>query len=231
MKFCSNCGEKINDEEKICPSCGTPVEEEGGKKESPKFSFSDLIQYAKTHIPVVAGIAAAVILVVVLIAVFSGGGPESVAEDYVKSLLNPQKADSYMLINTETRFKNNAEDQDLELNEFLEDSYDVESMKEYWKEQEEDMLDALEDECGKNPKVKIQRVKDADEYTSKEMKEFTEEWEEDLDEYEIDVADIKTVVDVEIKFRAEGKDDHTDYTTMTLTLVKYKGDWKILDAN
>lgn len=230
MKYCLKCGAQLNDEEKFCASCGASVEEEGGAKK--KVSADGVVQYVKSHIPLVAGIAVAVVLVVVvLISVLAGGGPEGVAKDYVKSLLNPQKADSFMLVNTETRFKAYAEEEEVELNEFLEDSYDVESMKEYWSEQKEDTLDSLEDECGKNPKVKIQRVKDADEYTSKEMKEFAEEWEEDLDEYDINVDDIKTVVDVEIKFRAEGKDDHTDYVTMTITLVKYKGDWKILDTN
>jgi len=44
VKYCTNCGEKLNEEDAFCPSCGTSVhaDESAPKKRRPLFSSDDL---------------------------------------------------------------------------------------------------------------------------------------------------------------------------------------------
>ena len=143
---------------------------------------------------------------------------------------NLKKADGYCLITTETRLERTAKNYDMTLDEYLDREYDCDSMKEYWKEAEEDAKDALEDLYGKHVEVKTEKVRKVSKYTNSQLKSFKENREYTFDTYDLDVDKADAVTEITIQAQIEGSDDSDQYE-FTVIVVKYNGTWKILELN
>lgn len=192
-------------------------------------SGSKLVDFVKKNVVLLVSVLVVVVLAVIVISsIVSGNSASGIAKKYLKANLSGdlKKADTYNLVSTEDGFEKLAKEADKDLDEYLEENLKCDSMKEYWSDREEDFADQLEEQYGKHVKVTIEKVKDVDEYTNSELKDFRESNEELFDSFDMDVDKVKAVADVEIKAKVKGKDD-SETNTVTLKLVKYKGRWKI----
>ncbi len=241
--FCQKCGNQMQDNEKFCTACGAPVENDAetpqnqpaGSAPAPQTppTANKIVDFVKAHIiPLAGGLIALIAIIAIVAGIVTGQSAEGIAKKYVKAVGGGElkKADGYMLISTEDAFEKAAKAADKELDEYLEDTYNCDSMKEYWNDNEEDMEDMLEDNYGKSVKVSIKKVKKVDKYSNKKLKEFRNEHEKYFDAFEMDSEKVKAVADVTIKTEIKGKDDD-DTTEMTITLVKYKGKWKVFNES
>lgn len=172
-------------------------------------------------------------LLFALVTVFSlcscaTSSPKSITKAFVTAAmkLNFKKADSYLLVNAETSLNYYAEEQGLTFKEFLVDKLDVNSIDEYFKEIEDEIKDDMDDVFGKY-KFEIRKLT-VNEYSAKELKKFKES--SDLlfaaEMYDIDIDEISAAADVAVKVRINGE-DKGDTISDTVTVVKYKGQWKV----
>ncbi len=223
--FCSKCGNQIPDGEKVCPVCGAPVEE------TPLVNAA--ARSPKTKLIALGAAALAVILIAIIVisSIVTGSSAAGVAKKFTKASLsgNLRKADGYNLISTGQRFEDSAKDNDMDLEEYLDEYYKCDSMKEFWSDRQEDVKDSLEEEYGKHVKVKIEKIKKVDKYTNSELKDFRENNESRFDEYDLDVDKVKAVSEVTLKVKIKGSEDD-DKEDVTWTMVKYKGKWRVWSA-
>lgn len=172
-------------------------------------------------------------LLFALVTVFSlcscaTSSPKSITKAFVTASmkLNFKKADSYLLVNTETSLNYYAEKQGLTFKEFLVDKFDVNSIDEYFKEIDDEIKDNMDDVFGKY-KFEIRKLT-VNEYSAKELKKFKES--SDLlfaaEMYDIDIDEISAAADVAVKVRINGE-DKGETISNTVTVVKYKGQWKV----
>ena len=85
--FCGKCGNTIPDGEKTCPVCGAPVPGERLPN--------------KKLVAAIVGVVAVIALVIILLS--SGGGPESMAKDYVDALFGGSGEDLWDASNCDAK--------------------------------------------------------------------------------------------------------------------------------
>ena len=150
---------------------------------------------------------------------------EAVAKAYCEAYYNGnlEKADSYALLTKEIELKRDAKVNDMDFEEYLKDFYGVESMKEYWKQEEEGYKEYL------SGKVKVDEVKDAEERTSKKVKDWKDDHEYYFDNYDLDIDKVEAVCDVTLKLKNSG-DNNGKKTIYQVTMVEYDSNWKVWDV-
>ena len=132
--FCKKCGEKMEAGKKFCAKCGTVMEvaekQENAVGASP--SSSSPMKFSNTHIGMaVCGGIGVIALIIVLIVVFSGGGPERTIRRYVSDI---GSLDFYRIIDRHYAFNINdvltqlLSENDMSLSEFNAELYDLTSM-------------------------------------------------------------------------------------------------------
>ncbi len=243
--FCANCGAKILDGYKVCGNCGTPVGQSAANNApaaAPATSFNSqpAAAPATTFIPqptaapatsfnpqpaaankppiaLIGAAAAAIILIIAIIAGVSGNG-------YKKPLKNMAKAfedgdfDLFESAYSDVYYE--------ALDDILSDyDFDIDFSKGI-KNIFEARVDYLEDECGKDYKVKVDFI-EKEKYTGKEIDEFFDDYE---DEEGIDYNDeeVKKLYEVEFVITAEGDDGDEDVLEGTAYIVKTDAGWGIL---
>jgi len=235
-KFCSNCGTEMPDYAVICGECGTPFEKQEPPKDF-KGKLQALVEDKKKLLITAGGAALALIILIVLISsVVKSNSPEGIAKKVAKATMNGHITDTYdyYIVSPEDDLELNFGEYYEDIEEYLEEIYDVSSIKEYMKQLDEEYAEDLEDEYG-DFKYKITKIK-IDEYSKKELRELKEDDLEDrFERYEdicdLDVDDVKTACDFTVKIKITDEDDDTDKITMEGTMIKIKGKWKILDID
>lgn len=152
---------------------------------------------------------------------------ENVAKAYMRASGDgkPEESDGYLLITREMRLKKYAKEEDLSLKKYLEENYDVSSMKEYWENEAEEFKENIAEKYGEEYRFTIE-VLDVDEFTNKEIDKFKEDYEERFDNYGLDIDKVESVAQAILKVKVSGSED-SDRSAGPITLVKYKGDWKV----
>lgn len=156
--------------------------------------------------------------------------PESLAKAYVKATMkfDAKKVDSYRLVTIKDCVNYYAERDGLTFKEAMEDGYDVSSLDEYFKKLKEDYKDDAEDEYGKF-KFEIRKV-DVGKYSPERLEELKDYCENYYEEFGVDIDKISAAASVEIKVRITGE-EQSETTETYITVVKYKGQWKVLDRS
>lgn len=249
--FCGNCGTQIADGAGFCPNCGAPAESQPQEQSQPQVDPVPVKagKFSNKFIGILAAVVAAVLVIVLCTTLFGGSSPEKVACQYMEAGLT---------MDYDTLKKTSALDVDKFLSDAIEALADESDMtvKEVYEELEEmleeedidvtirsnkDIFNALkklleeewEDTYGKY-KITVEPDGDPDKMKKKELKELIEEIEDTCDMLDLDVDDyidtdkIKEAYIVEVECEIEGEDDE-DSQTMEVTVVKYKGKWKVLD--
>lgn len=156
--------------------------------------------------------------------------PESLAKAYVKATMNLdfKKADSYRLVTIKDYINYYAERDGLTLEEALEERFDVSSLDEYFEELKYECMDEIEDEYGKF-KFEIRKV-DVGEYSPERLEALKDYCEDYYEEFGVDIDKISAAASVEIKVRITGE-EQSETTETYIIVVKYKGQWKVLDQS
>lgn len=222
--FCPNCGSNVPDSERFCPTCGTMLQE--GAPE-PKAPGNDIGALVKKYLPIAVIAVVAVIAIVIVFNLLSGGGPKGVAEQYLKASLagDYEKADKYAALTSEEMLTYYAEQADKDLEEYLEESLEVDSMEEYYEEKREEYIDNLEEEYGDDYKITVE-VKDSERLDDDDFDELLDEIDDVYKESElIDADEVTDAYEVKVKTKIDG-DDGKDTATVKVIIIKLGGKWK-----
>lgn len=214
-KFCEECGSPLEENASFCENCGTAVPQEVAAPAGNVFTkFVDRLKSDKKFAIIVGGIAVALVLVIVLICVFAGGG-----SSYSKAL------DNYFAVMGKGETKKIEALAPPEYWEYLEDEEDqdmddvIDSFEDYWDE----YSDYMEDEYGKNIKISYE-ILDEKELSEKKLEGIGEALE---DTYDIDAKDVTAGYDLELEVTIKGsEDDDSEETEMSV--VKINGDWYVI---
>lgn len=211
-KFCANCGAQMDDEDKVCGQCGTPV---AGAATVP--APADTVKSTgkasgKTNNIIKIAIAVIAVVVVAVIAaniIGSFTGYKGTLNKMVKAL---QKDDTATL---ETLSSSISE-------ELYEDWYG-DKLYDYYDEAVSNTLDKYEDNVGNIKKISYE-ISDVTELSDRRLDDLKEEL---IDDYNMDVSGIKKIVKVELKLTVKGGKKSSTYNVDNLFLVKESGGWRL----
>ena len=228
-KFCTNCGKQNEETSAFCSNCGSPLQAPASQpvseQQAPDIEQSvdtsevkkkdlksmlkveNLLTMLKVHklkAMFIGGAALAVIVAVIVInALFPS--PKAVVNKYVKGF---ESGNAKMIVNCMPDF--------------------------FWdndKDEKEETIDDLDDYLDyldfDSFSYKIKKVKDLDDDEIEELEEELEDYERWYDEFDADdVTDFKSVrVKMTVKIDGEKESETTEFI-----LIKYKGQWKILEG-
>ena len=161
----------------------------------------------------IIGIAAVAIVAIIVIIVASkllgGGGYEGAVKKAIKSI-EASDIDGMMDVSSHLLI-----DYCDEINTDLDDVYE---------EMMEDIMLGMERDCGKIESVDFEVV-EANEVPDRTFKKTIDSLE---DEYDLDVDDVKEIVEVEVKIICEGKKKTKRYDDLYFICVKEEGGWKTI---
>ena len=257
---CPNCGVQLPEGSTFCGNCGNsiataaPAENTASPASAEKkITFAGKTISLPKNIIKIAGIAVAAVIVLVLIISLFSGGYKKTAKKYMQSVMdmNYTKMAKLVPYNCKKLAKDlvaeeaDAEDMSKkEVYEEISDDFDVKVRKpakilaaaeKYTKKE---FKESLKDEDIKGYKVKKIKVNDVDKLDKDEVKDAVDEFEEMFEACDLDIDDyMKTKkikkgyyveVEAEIKYRQDG-DKEEEESEETFTVVKYGGKWVVLD--
>lgn len=218
-KFCGNCGAASDDNANICGNCGAPfaASKSGAGNILSKIpgvsnininsEQKDLItKIAKIAVPAIAGLVAVLVLIFAIIV--PNTGARGAVKKYFKAIVK-EDVKAYIELMPEINKVNYEENESMNLEDDIED---------YLKEEK----DYLEDEYGKNVKIKI-KVTEVDELSNKRKDAIEEEYERTEG---VSKGDFEDAVEVEFDITIKGKDDK-DEGDGKVIVIKEEGKWKI----
>ncbi len=214
-KFCGNCGAQSEDNAVVCGNCGAPfaaapANAPEAPAANPVDKLKDTMKNNNLVKYIVMGVAA--LLVVVLLFVGIGalaGGPEKTAKKYVKYILN-EKFDKVEKLYPDYVLEQ-YDDMDVDIEDSAEQSYEY--LDEYF--------DGDLDDC----KVSVD-ILDVDIY--KKGTDALDNYIDGLEDadYEDEAEKVKAIAVVTYEITAKDGKDYSTYEE-SMTLVKYKGSWKL----
>lgn len=210
-KFCAKCNSPLNEGDKVCGYCGTPVAAPAkAAAKKPQIDVAKLMNDPKVKkFAPVAIIAAALVVVLLIVAIASGSGAKGVAKKYMNATVK-NKPDKY--VDTLSS---------LYLGEDL-DEEELEEYKENFSDNYEDELDELKDEYGDNVKIKYDVIATYD----IRDKDSIEHMEDTLDDADVDYG--KELKAKMVVFLVTTKGEKNETTSVqSVLLIKEDGKWKV----
>lgn len=219
-KFCANCGAPMDDEDRVCGQCGTPVE--SASAEEPANQQGTATQATakgnKSGNIVKIAIAAVAAVVVLTVGVNVAGNFTGYKGTLNKMTTALQKNDTATL-------------------EGLASSISDETVSEYYGEKSlytqydnliSNTLDKYEEKVGNIKKISYE-ITDSTEMSDRRLQNTLDSL---TDAYNMDTSDIKKIVEVECKITVKGANKKSaSYNAVNLYMVKEKGGWKIVYPN
>lgn len=218
-KFCSKCGNALNESDKACPKCGTPVVNRlthpTAEKVKPSSHKRDVLPKNKVHFGKLMKGVGAIFLTIVIIILLSrhlllNSGYKATLNTMVTALEKYDMETLKTLASTE----NDQACQYWNHDERLSDVYDgIVS----------DALDEIEDQVGIIKSITYE-IKSKNEYS----KEAIEDFQETLrSRYDIESSDIQKIVKLNLVLTVKGTTITDDFDLSNLYMIKEKGRWKI----
>ena len=207
-KFCAKCNSPLNEGDRACGYCGTPVAEApaSAPAKKSKVDVAKLMKDPKAKM--VAIVAAAVVVVLLIVAIISGAGYKGVAKKNLNAYIKnkPEK-----FINTLSGM-------------YFDEDFDEEEMAEL----EENLSESIknkyenyEDKYGKNVKIKYEII------GSYDLSESTlEDYEDRLEDLDIDYGKQLKGKAVVLLITIKGDDEERTYSD-EMYLLKEDGKWKV----
>lgn len=215
-QFCTNCGAQMDDNATVCGNCGTALSAPTGgvNANAAVNAVKDIKKKVpmKLVAPIAGGVVALILLIVIISAIASGSGVKGTIKDSFKAYV---KGDAKKFVDCIYLFG------DKEIKEdFIEEIDDG----------KEDVIEGLEDEYGKNVKVKKVEIKDEDDIKKdgKKFDEYVEYLESFADSEDVDfkTKDIKAIKVVDFNVTVEGKDDEETLKYKDIVFVKTSDGWQ-----
>lgn len=234
MKFCNNCGQQMEDESVFCPNCGATneaapaapaakaagndimakVKDFGGKVANFFKNYASAAMKDKKLLVIPAAAILGVIAVIVVLSLLLSHPYKKAIKGYIAINVSYQA--------TEKQYEAQAPDKAWD---YMEEEYEVE-FDDQWDNYEkaaEKYEEALEEEYGEY-KVTF-KIKDASKLSNKKLKDYKNDLK---DEWDINKKDVKKGYKVKLEVSIKGDDDK-DSDTVKAVVVKYKGDWYVVD--
>ena len=206
-QFCASCGNTIEGNVSNCPNCGAPV------ANIPISGNAAAMNGKQTNllIPLIAGVAAIVLIIVGCVLIFGGGDKEEPIESIVK-VMEDGDGDAFAALLPESLVDAVIEEEyDDDDDEFYEDC----------EKQAENIHEELVDAYGDDISVSYD-ITDEEELSKLELKIYEETFSYLVDDIEIDEG-----YRLEVEFEIEGDDDE-DTDDHTFTVIEVDGDWVTL---
>lgn len=214
-KFCSNCGSPMEDGDKVCGQCGTPVRvEETTSSTAPTVEKKDEKNNTTKIVKIVVVLIVLIVLGVIAANVASRfTGYNGTLRKFVKAL---QEDDVDALDSLSSSIS--------------EDIYSSWYGKDYFKYYEksvDETLDTFEDKVGNIKKISYEVV-DITELSDRRVNSIGDRL---VDLYNSDVSEITAITRLDIKLTVKGNRKSAAYNVDELYLIKEAGKWKIYYGN
>lgn len=216
-KKCISCGAEMNDSESVCPECGVAneVNNEGAKeKATPKAKKKKLSPKRIAALAIVL-----IALVIIIVTVFSAIG------NFIAGI-GPKNAMNKVF---DVLYENKPEKiEDCAPKAYWDDIKDehgisVKDVKEYYEDTYIDLfIDSLEDECGKDIKVKYEFT-DSDELSERKLDTVRDRLKSS---YGILRKEVTKGYEYDVEIRVEGDEDYYKLES-TLIVIKIDGKWYV----
>lgn len=207
-KFCANCGSKMEDGDKVCGQCGTPVAQSKTALSKPSGEKKNKGGRRTLKLLLTVGILAVIAAAAVGIAV-KCTGYQSALDRMAKAL---QKNDMDTL-----------EELASSINEGVYGFWYGDDLDDYYEDTVSDALDKFEDSVGAVKKITYEII-DEKELSSRKVEELEDALEK---MYDLDVSGIKKIIKVELELTVKGAKESDTYYVDSLYLVKESGGWKL----
>lgn len=209
--FCGKCGNNVPDGAVVCPACGAPT----GAAPAPGAKKPN-----KNLIAGIVGVVVVIALVIVLISSCFGGGPESMAVDYIDALYSGNGEELWDAVNMDAYLDLSIESGDL-------DEDDVDDEKDevigYFDSMCEWVQDACEEQYGKDwdYEIEVTKVKDL---KNSDLRSFENNINDEDSDFEVTEG-----VSVTVKVTVTGDEDD-DSQKYIFEFYKVDGEW-IMDPS
>lgn len=209
MKNCGNCGAIMNDADIICQNCGARSAAPQAPK-AKKFAMPDLKKLPKKYINIGAIVAGALVLIIVLTAIF-GASYKDAVKNYVAAEYNG-KYNKIEKLAPKAFWEYVKEELDFEVDEMVDDLKD----EEYLEEENE----YLEDTYGENFKATI-KIVDKIKLNEDDLDSIKDEFKKS---YDISKKSVKKAYSVVYRITLKGSEEQRTRFA-TLTVVKIGNKW------
>lgn len=206
--FCSNCGSRINEGDRVCGNCGTLI---ASAPVSGRPILSAPTQ-KKSKSKIIVLIGAAVFLIVVAViavnVVGSFAGYKGTIRKMVKALQNDDmvKLKSLTSSVSDEIYGRHCPD-----------------VSEWNQNRVSETLDKYEDNVGVIKKISF-KISDTTELSARRVKDVKDLLVRD---YNVDVSGIKKIMEVEMTLTVKGSKKSASYRVKHLYMIKEKGGWKL----
>ncbi len=212
-KFCEKCGTELADDVQFCENCGQPVvaASPADPATSKMPTFLQKLLSDKKMLGMAIGAVAAVIVVIILLVVLFGGSPYKKALNNYFDLMKGEISDVKALAPDSFWAE-------------VKDEFDVTSgdVKDHLKDSYKVLAEALEEEYGKNIKIKWE-VTSEEKLDKDDLGDIKDELK---DKYGINKKEITEACELELHTETKGSEDE-DENDAELTVVKIDGKWYI----
>lgn len=208
-KFCSNCGSKIDDGDKVCGNCGTPIADGS----FPKSTVAAAPTQKKSGNKVVVLVAAAIFLIVAAVifvnVIGNFVGYKGNVRKMVKALQDYDMATLESLASSvsDAVYGYGTED----------DVY------EWYQSRVSDTLDKYEDNVGTIKKISF-KISDTTELSDRRVEELKNNL---VDYYNMDVSGIKKIMTIDLTLTVKSSKKSASYRVNNLYLIKESSGWKL----
>lgn len=230
-KFCAICGEELQDDATFCAKCGNeqPAEQtneaaDNNMQDEPAGGIAGKVNefVAKVKnkdtkaIGILAGVAAVLVILLVVVFVFGGSsGPEKALDNYIDVTF-------YGKVNKIEKLAPKA------YWDYMEDEYDVKvsDIEEQYEDAFDMMMELLEKEYGDDIKVKA-KITDQDDVKKSVLDDMKDNLKE---KYDIPKKSVKGALKLDVEMTIKGDDDD-DTNDTTLYAINIDGDWYIVSKS
>lgn len=213
--FCPNCGNQFENENAVCPNCGTvatqPIAPEAV---APVAEAAPAKKLDNKTIGLIGIAAVAVIIILVLVIAFSGGGGLERPLELSEKILFQQKLKKIEDFYPKAYWTYMDEENGEKVSDVIDE------LEEDFEEGFDEIDKALSKAFGDNYKIKYKIVnkENASTKTADEIKDGLKE------KYDIAKKDVKKCMELEIELTIKGKEDK-DTEELEVHAVKIGGDW------
>lgn len=196
-KFCANCGSRINDKDKVCGQCGSPII-------SPPFKTTPAPHPRNNRTIIIISIIA-IILILFSLNIFSGStGYKRTINKMVKAIQNNNAASLEPMASS------------------IDKAWLQDELKDYYSSCISDIVDKYESDIGKIRKISYKIIN-----TTMLPEEEFEEAKSFYVFGSSDVNNIKGGAEIDVELTVKGAQGTSTYILEDILLTKEKGRWKL----
>lgn len=211
-KFCSNCGAQMEDADKVCGMCGTPVAG-ATVAATPVAAPASNDTKKKGNNKLIGLVVAVIVAIVAIVVVVNILGNFTGYKGTLNKMTKALKNDDMDVL----------EDLASSLSDEMYESWYGDDYEERYEDTVSNVLDKYEDEVGNIKKITYE-ISDETELSDRKMEDLEEAM---IENYDMDVSGLKKIVKIDLKITVKGAKKSATYNVHDLIMVKESGGWKI----